>query len=121
MVPLGAACEAGGSGFIYDKRGNIVTNYHVIQDAQVIYVKFSSGNSYFAQLIGHDKYSDLAVIQVDTSALFNERIIPIPLAYSPSDFKVGDPVVAIGSPQGLTSSLSQGIVSQIDRVNLDVV
>jgi S1-C subfamily serine protease len=72
-------------------------------------------------LIGHDKYSDLAVIQVDTSALFNERIIPIPLAYSPSDFKVGDPVVAIGSPQGLTSSLSQGIVSQINRVNLDVV
>ena len=72
-------------------------------------------------MIGHDKYSDLAVIQVDTSALFNERIIPIPLAYSPSDFKVGDPVVAIGSPQGLTSSLSQGIVSQINRVNLDVV
>ena len=72
-------------------------------------------------MIGHDKYSNLAVIQVDTSALFNERIIPIPLAYSPSDFKVGDPVVAIGSPQGLTSSLSQGIVSQINRVNLDVV
>ena len=53
-----------GSGFIYDKRGNIVTNYHVIENAQQIYVKFSSGNSYPAKLIGQDIYSDLAVIQI---------------------------------------------------------
>jgi S1-C subfamily serine protease len=120
-MPLGAAFESTGSGFIYDKRGNIVTNYHVIENAQQIYVKFSSGNSYPAKLIGQDIYSDLAVIQVCSSALFKERIIPLPLADSSSDYKVGDPVVAIGSPQGLTSSLSQGIVSQVNRVNLDLI
>jgi S1-C subfamily serine protease len=120
-MPLGAAFESTGSGFIYDKRGNIVTNFHVIENAQQIYVKFSSGNSYPAKLIGQDIYSDLAVIQVHTSALFKERIIPLPLADSAPDYKVGDPVVAIGSPQGLTSSLSQGIVSQINRVNLDLI
>jgi S1-C subfamily serine protease len=120
-MPLGAAFESTGSGFIYDKRGNIVTNYHVIENAQQIYVKFSSGNSYPAKLIGQDIYSDLAVIQVHSSALFKERIIPLPLSDSESDYKVGDPVIAIGSPQGLTSSLSQGIVSQINRVNLDLI
>jgi S1-C subfamily serine protease len=120
-MPLGAAFESAGSGFIYDKRGNIVTNYHVIENAQQIYVKFSSGNSYPAKLIGQDIYSDLAVIQVDSSALFKERIIPLPLADSASGYKVGDQVVAIGSPQGLTSSLSQGIVSQVNRVNLDLI
>ena len=120
-MPLGAAFESTGSGFIYDKRGNIVTNYHVIENAQQIYVKFSSGNSYPAKLIGQDIYSDLAVIQVRSSALFEERIIPLPLADSSSDYKVGDPVVAIGSPQGLNSSLSQGIISQVNRVNLDLI
>ena len=118
---LEAAFESTGSGFIYDKRGNIVTNYHVIENAQQIYVKFSSGNSYPAKLIGQDIYSDLAVIQVRSSALFEERIIPLPLADSSSDYKVGDPVVAIGSPQGLNSSLSQGIISQVNRVNLDLI
>jgi S1-C subfamily serine protease len=120
-MPLGAVFESTGSGFIYDKRGNIVSNYHVIENAQQIYVKFSSGNSYPAKLIGQDIYSDLAVIQMHSSALFKERIIPLPLADSASDYKVGDPVVAIGSPQGLTISLSQGIVSQKNRVNLDLI
>jgi S1-C subfamily serine protease len=110
--------QAGGSGFLYDTKGNIVTNYHVVEYAEVIYVTFSSGNSYSAKVIGVDPYFDLAVIQIDPAAITQEQKKPLRLANS-SSVQVGEPVVAIGSPLGLVASMSEGIVSQTNRVELD--
>lgn len=109
-----------GSGFVYDINGNIVTNYHVTQGADVIYVKFSSGNSYPATIIGEDPYSDLAVIQVDSSALFRENLKPLRIENS-SDVQVGQQVFAVGSPRGLTLSVSEGIISQISRIDINLI
>ena len=74
-----------------------------------------NGNSYTAKVIGIDPLNDIAVIQVHPSALHEEKIQSLPLANS-SKLKIGSPVVAIGSPLGLTGSMTQGIVSQINRV-----
>jgi S1-C subfamily serine protease len=109
-----------GSGFVFDINGNIVTNYHVTQGADVIYVKFSSGNSYPATIIGEDPYSDLAVIQVDSSALFRENLKPLQIENS-SEMHVGQQVFAVGSPRGLTLSISEGIISQINRIDLNII
>lgn len=109
-----------GSGFVYDINGNIVTNYHVTQGADVIYVKFPSGNSYPATIIGEDPYSDLAVIQVDSSALFRENLKPLRIENF-TDVQVGQQVFAVGSPRGLTLSVSEGIISQINRIALNII
>jgi len=119
-APLVYGGGGSGSGFVYDINGNILTNYHVTQGADVIYVKFSSGNSYSATIIGEDPYSDLAVIQVDSSALFRENLKPLRIENS-SDVHVGQQVFAVGSPRGLTLSVSEGIISQINRIDLNVL
>jgi len=118
--PLAYGGGGYGSGFVYDINGNIVTNYHVTQGADVIYVKFSSGNSYPATIIGEDPYSDLAVIQVDSSALFRENLKPVRIENS-SDVQVGQQVFAVGSPRGLTLSVSEGIISQISRIDINLI
>lgn len=104
-----------GSGFMYDGSGHIVTNYHVIEGAQYILVKFISGDSYTADVIGIDPLNDIAVLQVDVSALQEQNIQSLPLANS-SKIKIGSTAVAIGSPLGLTGSMTQGIISQLDRI-----
>jgi serine protease Do len=110
-----------GSGFfVYDSSGKIVTNHHVIEDAQVIFVTLSNGNRYSVKVIGDDPVYDLAVLQIDQSALSREKLIPIPIA-DPSTFRIGQPVVAIGSPLGFTNSLTQGIISHTGRINLDLL
>jgi S1-C subfamily serine protease len=119
-APLVYGGGGSGSGFIYDINGNIATNYHVTQGANVIYVRFSSGNSYPATIIGEDPYSDLAIIQVDSSALFRENLKPLHIENS-SDVHVGQQVFAIGSPRGLTLSVSEGIISQINRININII
>ena len=119
-APLVYGGGGSGSGFVYDINGNIVTNYHVTQGADVIYVRFSSGNSYPATIIGEDPYSDLAVIQVDSSALFRENLKPLKIENS-TDVQVGQQVFAVGSPRGLTLSVSEGIISQIDRIDLNII
>ena len=119
-APLVYGGGGSGSGFLFDINGNIVTNYHVTQGADVIYVKFSSGNSYPATIIGEDPYSDLAVIQVDSSALFRENLKPLRIENS-SDVQVGQQVFAVGSPRGLTLSVSEGIISQINRIDLNII
>jgi S1-C subfamily serine protease len=119
-APLVYGGGGSGSGFVFDINGNIVTNYHVTQGADVIYVKFSSGNSYPATIIGEDPYSDLAVIQVDSSALFRENLKPLRIENS-SDVQVGQQVFAVGSPRGLTLSVSEGIISQINRIDLNII
>jgi S1-C subfamily serine protease len=119
-APLVYGGGGSGSGFVYDINGNIVTNYHVTQGADIIYVRFSSGNSYPATIIGEDPYSDLAVIQVDSSALFRENLKPLRIENS-TDVQVGQQVFAVGSPRGLTLSVSEGIISQIDRIDLNII
>ena len=102
---------ASGSGFIYDKKGNIITNYHVIEEAETIEVTFLDGETVKAVLIGADPYSDLAVLKVETS---QEKLKQVTLGNS-SELLVGDTIYAVGAPFGLSWSLTKGVVSQIGR------
>jgi S1-C subfamily serine protease len=100
-----------GSGFVYDRDGHIVTNHHVIEDGDAIDVTFSEGTIVPAKVVGTDPYSDLAVLQVDWPS---DLLEPLPLGSS-SELLVGERVMAIGNPFGLSNSMSGGIVSQLDR------
>ena len=101
---------ASGSGFIITDDGYIVTNYHVIEDADSIKVTTYDGTSYDARLIGIDENNDLAVIKINADGL-----TPVVIGSS-DDLNVGDNVIAIGNPLGeLTFSLTSGVVSALDR------
>lgn len=100
-----------GSGFVIDKEGHIVTNYHVVQGATEIEVHFQSGLKVYGQVIGQDLDSDIAVIQVDVDP---EVLVPLPIGDS-DQVRVGQSVVAIGNPFGLTSTMTVGIVSARGR------
>lgn len=102
-----------GSGFIYDTQGHIVTNYHVIENANRISVTFLDGTEYRARVIGVDPYTDLAVIKVDNVSM--NKLKPLPLGDS-SRLEVGEQVAAIGNPFGLSGSMTSGIVSQLGRM-----
>ncbi len=103
--------DVGGSGFIFDSMGHVVTNNHVIEDGNKFEVTLSDGSILKAELVGGDVYSDLAVIKVtDLTA-----VPPLALADS-NNLKVGDQVVAVGSPFGLEGSITSGIVSQKGRL-----
>jgi len=100
-----------GSGFVIDKTGHIVTNYHVVQGAKKINVSFSNGASTKATIVGVDPSSDIAVLKVGASS---RALTPLPLGNS-DEMRVGDPVVAIGNPFGLDRTVTAGIVSAIQR------
>jgi S1-C subfamily serine protease len=100
-----------GSGFVIDYEGHIVTNQHVIDGANEIEVDFPSGLKTWAVLIGTDPDSDLAVLDVDVP---EEALSPIPMGDS-DQVKVGDFVVAIGNPFGLSGTMTVGIVSALGR------
>ena len=100
-----------GSGFVVDKTGHIVTNYHVVQGAKKINVSFSNGASTKATTVGVDPSSDLAVLKVGASS---RALTPLQLGNS-DEMRVGDPVVAIGNPFGLDRTVTAGIVSAIQR------
>jgi putative serine protease PepD len=100
-----------GTGFVYDAKGDIVTNQHVVENASSIRVKFSDGSTYKATLVGEDSSTDIAVIHVDAPA---SKLHPLTLADS-SKVEVGDGVVAIGNPFGLDSTVTSGIVSAVGR------
>ena len=103
--------QALGSGFVIDKSGHIVTNAHVVENAQEIEVSFSNRDSVKAKLVGRDLSTDLAVLKVDVDS----RALT-PLALGNSDrVEVGDSVVAIGNPLGLERSVTAGIVSALHR------
>ncbi|MBT8172271.1 trypsin-like peptidase domain-containing protein [Candidatus Bathyarchaeota archaeon] len=104
-----------GSGFVYDVKGHIVTNYHVIEGASTIQVTFLDGNITSAKVVGMDLYSDLAVIKVDSDV---PELIPVVLGSS-SELTVGEPIAAMGNPFGLSDTLTVGIVSSLERT-LDV-
>ncbi len=101
-----------GSGFVIDTDGHIVTNQHVVADANQIEVDFASGYRAWATLLGTDPDSDLAVIQVDVPA---PELVAIPLGDSDT-VQVGQFVVAIGNPFGLSGTMTVGVVSAVDRV-----
>lgn len=102
---------AQGSGFVIDRDGHIVTNQHVVEGAAAIEVDFTSGRKAWAELLGTDLDSDLALLQVDVPA---EDLTPLDLGDS-DQIRVGDLVIAIGNPFGLTGTLTMGVVSAIGR------
>ena len=104
--------QALGSGFVIDKAGHIVTNYHVVRGADRVTVSFSNRDTLRAKVVGVDPSTDLAVLQVNTSA---NALRPLPLGDS-DDLRVGDPVVAIGNPFGLDRTATSGIVSALQRL-----
>jgi len=106
-IPLGS-----GSGFVIDTEGHIITNNHVVEEADIVRVTFSDGSvAGDAQVLGRDPYSDLAVILVDVSP---ERLVPLELGDS-STLQVGQRVVAIGNPFGLEGTMTVGVVSALGR------
>jgi S1-C subfamily serine protease len=103
-----------GSGFIYDNSGHIVTNYHVVAGDNDISVTFVDGTVYRASVVGTDQYSDLAVLHVEENVP-TDKLKPLPLGNS-SSLRVGQEVVAIGNPFGLSGSMTEGIVSGLNRL-----
>ena len=103
--------EALGSGFVIDKAGHIVTNYHVVQGASRVEVSFSNNEKVRARVVGADPSTDVAVLQVNAHS---RALTPLNLGNSDS-VRVGDAVVAIGNPFGLDRSITSGIVSALQR------
>ena len=101
-----------GSGFVFDKKGHIITNAHVVDDVKKVVVTFLDGRSYNAEVIGTDRFTDIAIIKVNTDLI---HLQPLPLGDS-SSLKVGEPIAAIGNPFGLSGSMTSGIVSQLGRL-----
>ena len=100
-----------GSGFVIDKAGHIVTNYHVISGASRVQVSFSSQDALDAKVVGSDPSTDIAVLKIDTHS---RALTPLPLGDSDS-IRVGDAVYAIGNPFGYTRTLTSGVVSALQR------
>jgi S1-C subfamily serine protease len=104
-----------GSGFVYDESGHIITNYHVIAGSgeNGISVTLIDGTTYRATVVGADQYSDLAVLHVEDVP--PDKLMPLPLGNS-SQLLVGEGVVAIGNPFGLSGSMTDGIISGLNRL-----
>ncbi len=114
VVSVDVASErgpGGGSGFVLDQNGHIVTNQHVVAGADGISVKFASGARQDAELIGQDPSTDLAVIKVDAP---ESTLKPLTLGDSDA-MDVGEPVIAIGNPLNVGISVTTGIVSGVGR------
>jgi len=100
-----------GSGFVWDNRGNIVTNFHVIREADRAEVTLADGSAWEAKLVGYSREKDLAVLQIEAP---RTQLTAIPIGTS-SDLKVGQTVLAIGNPFGYDQTLTTGIVSALGR------
>jgi putative serine protease PepD len=107
----GGGGTAQGTGFVYDAKGDIVTNDHVISGSSSVSVKLSDGSTYKATVVGSDPSTDLAVLHIDAPS---SKLVPLALADS-SKVAIGDGVVAIGNPFGLDDSVTSGIVSALNR------
>ncbi len=100
-----------GSGLVYDDQGHILTNYHVVEGAKQLEVDFTSGYKIYGTVIGTDLDSDLAIVKVNAPA---SELHPLPLGDS-STLQVGQTVVAIGNPFGLSGTMTTGIISALGR------
>jgi S1-C subfamily serine protease len=111
--PFGTAQtqRALGSGFVLDKAGHIVTNFHVVRGANAIQVSFSNNERFKAKLVGVDPSTDIAVLKVEVKS---RALKALPLGNS-DGVRVGDQVIAIGNPFGLDRSVTAGIVSAVQR------
>lgn len=110
-IPRGPQRQSGlGSGFIIDSNGTILTNYHVVNDAQKISVTVSDGKTYDAKVVGKDQKSDIAVIKIDAG-----RELPAVTLGDSDRLEVGEWVMAIGNPFGLDHTVTSGIVSAKGR------
>lgn len=103
--------EGEGSGAVLDRQGHIVTNNHVIEDAQEIQITLFNGKTYEGTLVGRDRDTDVAVVKVEAPA---DELFPVALGDS-TRLRVGQRVFALGNPFGLERTLSTGIVSSLDR------
>jgi S1-C subfamily serine protease len=107
--------EGGASGIVYDKNGHIMTNYHVLADVLSsggeLKVTLHDGTDYMAKFVGRDPHTDLAVVQIDAAP---DKLVPIELGDS-SNLRVGLRVLAIGNPFGLDRTMTQGIISSLNR------
>ena len=111
QVEIGLFDDASGTGFVIDNKGHIVTNAHVVEDAQRIQVLFHDGSEVAANLIGMDSWADIAVIKVDVA---RHRLKSVTFGDS-DDLAVGQSVLAIGNPFGLEATLTTGIISGLRR------
>jgi len=111
---IGSVTDTGGvgSGFVYDNLGHIITNAHVVDDANKTTVTFLDGSQYSAEIIGEDRFTDIAVIKVSEKP---RLLHPLQMGDS-SLLQVGEQVAAIGNPFGLSGSMTSGIVSGMGRL-----
>ena len=106
-----AVTQGAGSGFVWDAAGHVVTNHHVVQGARRVFVRLDSADAIEARVVGAAPEYDLAVVKLDKVP---HGLRPIPLGTS-GDLRIGQAVLAIGNPYGLQRTLTQGIVSALDR------
>lgn len=117
-----------GSGFVYDKLGHIITNYHVVASAvaaadrlvsinngPAITITFLDGSAYNARVIGSDPFSDLAVLKLEGDRIPYDKLVPLTIGDSTS-LRIGEQVAAIGNPYGLSGSMTEGIISGLGRM-----
>ena len=109
-APQERQSSALGSGFIIDEKGIVVTNNHVIQDAEGIIIRVNGDKDYNAKVIGSDPLSDIAILQLET----NEKFTPVKFGNS-DKARIGDWVIAIGNPFGLGGTVTSGIISARNR------
>jgi S1-C subfamily serine protease len=105
-----------GSGFVYDNKGRIITNNHVVGDAKIVDITLVDGNRYTANVTGTDIFSDIAVLEiVENLTQRSPPLNPLIIGNS-SELEVGEQVIAIGNPFGLAGTMTTGIISQTDRL-----
>lgn len=107
--------QGSGTGFVVNKDGHIITNHHVVRDADEVTVKMASGKTYRAEVVGADSKTDLAVLKIEGA----RDLVPAPLGSS-GNLRVGHWVVAAGNPFGLSSTITAGIVSAVGRTQVGI-
>ena len=111
FLRLETPTEGSGSGSVFDSQGHILTNFHVVEEATQIQVTLYDGQSYRAQLVGHDPANDIAVLRIEAPT---ERLNPVRPGDS-AQLKIGQKIFAIGNPFGLERTLTVGIISSLNR------
>ena len=110
-----------GSGFVYDKQGHIITNNHSVGSARMMDVTFVNGDRYTAKVVGTDSYTDIAVLQIIQNNNARQSLFKPLVMGNSSMLKIGDTVIAMGNPFGLSDSLITGVVSRVKSALPDPV